>query len=93
MLKNGKKYDIRLENQKNLISFIYVAFLFKSITLQDVTFENDEIEKIDGIEFHPEKVMIKKKMFSNGNIQTPVEDDKKVNVLHLWNNFVQDILF
>jgi hypothetical protein len=92
VLKNGKKYDIRLENQKNLISFIYVAFLFKSITLQDVTFENDEIEKIDGIEFHPQKVMIKKKMFSNGNIQTPVEDDKKVNVLHLWNNFVQDIL-
>jgi hypothetical protein len=67
--------------------------LFKSITLQDVTFENDEIEKIDGIEFYPQKVMIKKKMFSNGNIQTPVEDDKKVNVLHLWNNFVQDILF
>ena len=93
VLRNGKKYNIRMEHQKHLISFIYVAFLFKSITLQDVFFENDEIESIDGIEFHPQKVIVKKKMFSNSNISTPVEEEKKINILHLWNNFSLDFLF
>ena len=43
ILKKGKQYNIKLEHQKNLISFLYIAFLFKSITISDIHFENSEI--------------------------------------------------
>ena len=93
VLKQGKKYDIRMDHKKNLISFLYVAFLFKVISVHDLMFENDEIVSIDGIEFSPQKIVIKKKLFLHNNIPIPSDEEKKINISSLWNTFLNDLRF
>ena len=91
VLKESKKYDIRLDHQKNLISFLYTAFMFKSIGLNDLVFENDEIVSIDGVCFSKNRILITKKLFPQNNFQSPVEDEKKIYLINLWNTFLNEI--
>lgn len=92
ILKEGKKYNIKLEHQKNLISFLYIAFLFKSITVNDIQFEDSEIKSINGIEFSENKISIKKRLLQD-NIQPTIinEEEKKTSLVQLWNQFVVDL--
>ena len=76
---------------KNLMSFLNIAFLFKAISVHDLEFKDDEIEYIDGIDFENNKVMIKKKIFSNTSTTIQVEDDKRSNIYIMWQNYMQDI--
>ncbi len=91
VLKESKKYDIRLDHQKNLISFLYTAFIFKSIGLNDLVFENDEIVSIDGICFSKNRILITKKLFPQNNFQYPSEEEKKIYLINLWNTFLNEI--
>ena len=91
VLKKGNKFNIKLEHKKNLMSFLNIAFLFKAISVHDLEFKDDEIEYIDGIDFENNKVMIKKKIFSNTSTTIQVEDDKRSNIYIMWQNYMQDI--
>ena len=91
VLKESKKYDIRLDHQKNLISFLYTAFIFKSIGLNDLEFKNDEIVSIDGICFSKNRILITKKLFPQNNFQYPSEEEKKIYLINLWNTFLNEI--
>jgi hypothetical protein len=92
ILKEGKKYNIKLEHQKNLISFLYIAFLFKSITINDIQFEKSEIKSINGIEFSENKILIKKRLLQDNIQQTVInEDEKKTSLVQLWNTFLVDL--
>lgn len=92
ILKKGKEYNIKLEHQKNLISFLYIAFLFKSITINDIEFNDSEIVSIRGIDFSENKVSIQKKLLHESNQQVfNHEDEKKVGIYQLWNQFMNEI--
>jgi len=91
VLKQGERYNIKMENRKNLISFLYISFIFKSISIQDLEFENEEIVGINGIEFSPQNIIIKRKIFIHGNVPTPVEEEKQLCIYSLWNSFFQDV--
>lgn len=92
ILKKGKQYNIKLEHQKNLISFLYIAFLFKSITINDIHFENSEIVSIDGIEFTDNKISIQKRLLHDNVQQTSInEEEKKITLTQCWNQFLIDM--
>ena len=92
ILKKGKQYNIKLEHQKNLISFLYIAFLFKSITINDIHFENSEIVSIDGIEFTDNKISIQKRLLQDNVQQTSInEEEKKITLIQCWNQFLIDM--
>ena len=46
-----KKYNLSISHSRKLLSLIMIAFVFKTITNKDITYENGEITNIDGIVF------------------------------------------
>ena len=91
VINQGEKFNISVEHKKNLISFLYNAFLFKVIQINDIVFKEGEIESINGIEFKHQQIIIHKKLFQNNlNLSSP-DEEKKINILQLWINFVTDV--
>ena len=88
----GKKNNIKLDILKNLLMFLNNAFLFKVISLNDITFDNQSIESIKGILFRKNKIIIKYNLFSNVNNISIVEDEmKKQNIIQLWKIFIDEM--
>tara|TARA_B100001027_G_scaffold213830_3_gene185085 strand:+ start:1456 stop:2040 length:585 start_codon:yes stop_codon:yes gene_type:complete len=88
----GKKNNIKLDILKNLLMFLNNAFLFKVISLNDITFDNQSIESIKGILFKKNKIIIKYNLFSNVNNISIVEDEiKKQNIIQLWKIFIDEM--
>ncbi len=52
--KLSLKYDLSMKECKHLFSLINLAFQFKKISADDVTFTDGEIVDIDGVEFDKE---------------------------------------
>ena len=61
------------------------------IQINDIVFKEGEIESINGIEFKHQQIIIHKKLFQNNlNLSSP-DEEKKINILQLWINFVTDV--
>ena len=95
IIKEGKKYEIRIDILKNLLSFLNNAFLFKVISVSDIVFNKlGEMESIKGIEFKKNKVVIKYHLFSNVTSSSISEDEvKKHNISSLWKIFLEELRF
>ncbi len=92
IIRQGKKYNIKTDVLKNLLSFLSNAFLFKVISLQDIQFKLDRIESIEGIIFKKNKIFIQHNLFSNIHNTSIIEDElRKQNVLELWGQFLNGI--
>ena len=91
VIKQGKLYNIGSEHKKNLISFLYNAFLFKVVQINDINFTEGEIDSVNGIEFKPQEIIIQKKLFQNSYILNTIDEEKKINIFQLWTNYINDI--
>ena len=66
--------------------------MFKSITINDIQFENSEIKSINGIEFSENKILIKKRLLQDNIQQATInEDEKKTSLVQLWNQFLLEL--
>lgn len=50
-IKMKKEYNLTLKQTQKLVSYIFIAMIFKVITMKDINYDNGEIISIDGIEF------------------------------------------
>lgn len=51
-----KSFTLTIQQSKKLLSIINIAFIFKKLTNEDITFSNGKILKIKGISFKPKQV-------------------------------------
>jgi len=51
VLDMKQKHNLSLKNCKYLLAVILVSIMFKTITTKDITYKDDKIHSIDGIEF------------------------------------------
>ena len=69
--------------------------MLKVISLKDITFQNDQIENIKGIEFHNKKINIINNFLYDKHflLDTSIfyEDFQKKNVLSMWNQFANEM--
>lgn len=97
ILQQSKIYDIKLEHCKKIINYLYTAFMFKNISMENIQFEDGYISNIDGIEFSDRKVSIVKNLLYNQktefneNIIYLSEEDKKKNLSHYWLAYLHDL--
>ena len=95
VLKMSEKFDINIEISKKIINFLFVGFMLKVISLKDITFQNDQIENIKGIEFHNKKINIINNFLYDKyfSLDTSIfyEDFQKKNVLSMWNQFANEM--
>ena len=57
------KYCLTVKQAKYLLSIIFIAIVFKVITPKDIEYSNNKIQNIDGIEFTPKKIIIKRNIY------------------------------
>jgi len=95
VLKMSEKFDINIEISKKIINFLFVGFMLKVISLKDITFQNDQIENIKGIEFQNKKISIINNFLYDKyfSLDTSIfyEDFQKKNVLSMWNQFANEM--
>lgn len=95
VLKMSEKFDINIEISKKIINFLFVGFMLKVISLKDITFQNDQIENIKGIEFQNKKINIINNFLYDKyfSLDTSIfyEDFQKKNVLSMWNQFANEM--
>lgn len=82
-----EKYNLSYKQSKNILIFITIAMLFKTITNTDIQYTNTSILSIDGLEFKTGNVKFTKKIYSTDNIilhQSPESKYMKSN----WDKYI-----
>ena len=82
------KFSLSIKQCKLLLSSISIAIILKIINSKDITYENDKITKIEGIDFETGKVIIKKNIYSiNTSFAPEIIFDKK-NISDNWEKHI-----
>lgn len=85
VIVNMRKYNLPLPTARKLLSHISTAIIFKKIKVSDIHFENDCIERIEGVEFRDGEVRLSKDLAYDSQFyfSTPPEKHKK-KICDLW---------
>ena len=57
------KHSLTVKQATYLLSIIFIAIVFKVITSKDIEYSDNKIQNIDGIEFTPKKIIIKRNIY------------------------------
>lgn len=76
------KYLLTIKQAKYLLSIIFIAMIFKVITVKDIHYENGKIEHIDGIELKKKQINIKRDIY---NVETQIN-----NCILIESNMISD---
>jgi hypothetical protein len=68
------KYSLSVKQCKYLLAVIMVSIMFKTITTKDITFKDDKIQNILGIDFAKGKVILKRPLCNSLEVQTETPD-------------------
>ena len=78
-------YSLTLSQTRHLVSIIFLAFIFKILTSDDITINNGNIERIQGIDFQNGKILMTKDIYDiSPTIYNDVIIDKKVMSDEWW---------
>lgn len=75
VLEMKNKHSLSVKETKNLLSVILIGIMFKTITAKDITYEEDKITKINGIDFVEGQLVLSRSLYSSSSqktSQTPV---------------------
>ena len=75
------KHSLSLKQAKYLLSIIFIAMIFKVITSNDIVYENNRVQHIEGIDFIKKQIIIKRDLYKLEVSFAPnIILDKKINV-------------
>lgn len=85
-----KKYNLDVKETKKLLTLITICMLFKTITSKDITYEDDKITSIEGIDFENKKVLLQRPLCSH-----IYEKDESFEIPNLmsanWEKFLEEL--
>lgn len=87
-----RKHCLSVKQCKYLLSIILLSVMFKTITSKDITYKDDKIQNISGLEFDKGKVILKRSLCSLGeNIcETPDLDDLEIKTMsENWERYLK----
>jgi hypothetical protein len=58
-----KKYQLTIKQSKYLLAVIFVSIMFKIITPKDITYNDNKIQSISGIEFEKGKIILQRPLY------------------------------
>lgn len=91
------KHSLTFAQCKFLLSVILISIMFKSITARDITYENDRIQNIDGIEFENGEIILKRGLCSYAGSCTvdldeqPGNDTTQLKMADNWERYLKSI--
>lgn len=85
----SNKHNLTIVQTKYLMSLIFLSFVFKIITANDIIMKNGKIESINGIEFEKGKINLKKSFYNtNYNMSPCIVLDKAILMSEEWNKYL-----
>lgn len=94
ILREGEKHCIPDNIIRRIFSLFVIGFMFKTIVMKDVVFDNkNNIRSIKGFSFSSKKVKINKNVFEIKTINIPDENHKTepISLSTLWPKYLQTI--
>lgn len=67
VIKRKREYNLDIKQAKYLLYVIFIAMIFKIITIKDIQYENGEIVNIDGISFQNKKIILNRNIYDSIN--------------------------
>lgn len=58
------KYSLTVKQSKYLLSVIFIAMIFKVITVKDIKYENGKIDNIEGIDIEKKKINLRRDIYN-----------------------------
>ena len=87
VLKMGNLHQLSLKQSKNLNYIIFIAMIFKIITIKDIIYENGEIMDINYIKFKHGQIILEKDIFEFEATRKYVLLDKKL-MSDYWEKYI-----
>lgn len=73
-----KKYSLTFKQAKYLLAVVTIAIVFKIITSKDITYENNKIKNIEGVEISKGKINLTRNIYNvDTNKQPEIHQKKK----------------
>jgi len=85
----GKKHSLDIKQRKYLLSVILISIMFKTITSKDISYKDDKIQDIAGINFSEGKIILKRDLcsLSENNVEIP---ESNVGIMsENWEKFLK----
>lgn len=91
VIKMMKKHSLSTSQAKYLLSIIFIAFVFKTITHADIDYKNGEILNIEGIEFETGKINLKRDIYElTPNVTPDIILDRHLMETH-WYEYLDKL--
>lgn len=85
------KHSLSTKQAKHLLSIIFIAIVFKVITNNDIIYENNRIQHIEGIDFIKKQIIIKRDLYKLEVSFAPnIVMDKKL-MSDNWDKYLKDL--
>ena len=85
------KHSLSTKQAKHLLSIIFIAIVFKVITNNDIIYENNRIQHIEGIDFIKKQIIIKRDLYKLEVSFAPnIIIDKKL-MSDNWDKYLKDL--
>jgi len=85
------KYSLSVKQSKYLLSVIFIAMIFKVITVKDIKYENGKIENIEGIEIEKKKINLRRDIYNiDSTINRCIIIDSNL-MSDNWNKYIGSI--
>ena len=85
------KHSLSIKQAKHLLSIIFIAIIFKVITNNDIVYENNRIQHIEGIDFVKKQIIIKRDLYKLEVSFAPnIVLDKKL-MSDNWDKYLKDL--
>ena len=87
-----RKYSLTIKQCKFLLAIIFISIMFKTISSKDITYKDDKIYSINGIEFSKGKINIINPIFQEETtIEGDNENDNSEYIYENWNKYLDNI--
>lgn len=91
VIEMKNKYSLSINQAKYLLSIIFIALLFKIISNEEIHYNNNKIESIDGIEFKEKKIILKKDIYNIDAEFTPEIIVDKGLLSTEWEKYIKNL--
>ena len=85
------KYSLSVKQSKYLLSVIFIAMIFKVITVKDIKYENGKIEHIEGIDIEKKKINLRRDIYNiDSTVNRCIIIDSNL-MSDNWNKYITSI--
>jgi hypothetical protein len=92
VLRMKKKYSLKFKQARYLLSLIYITMVFKIITQKDIIYCDGVIDRIEGIDFEKNKIILSRELYNvDDQSFAPQIFIEKKSMSECWDKYLKEL--